>query len=124
MHHVRFARARWRITCAEFTIGGQRFMAYNGGPHFSFSSAFSLYVDCADQAEVDHYWDRFMQGGAKPSRCGWLTDPFGVSWQIVPRRFRELMSDQDGRKVQAVVGAMMQMSKLDVAELERAYAEA
>ena len=99
-------------------------MGYNGGPHFSFSEGFSLFVDCKDQGEVDEYWDKLVRAGAKPTRCGWITDPFGLSWQIVPRRFMELIRDKDPRKVKAVVEAMMKMVKLDVAGLERAYAEA
>ena len=110
---------------AEFVIAGQRFMAFDGGPHFSFSEAFSLYVDCEDQAEVDAYWERFLEAGSTPTRCGWITDPFGLSWQIVPRRFVELVGDDaDPAKVKAVVDAMMTMVKLDVAELERAYEDA
>ena len=112
------------VASAEFVVGGQFFMAYNGGPHFSFSEGFSLYVDCKDQAEVDGYWDKLVRAGAKPSRCGWITDPFGLSWQIIPRRFAELMRDKDSKKVKAVIEAMMTMSKLEVAALERAYAKA
>lgn len=112
------------ITSAEFVVGGQSFKGYNGGPHFTFSEGFSLYVDCEDQEEVDEYWDKLVSAGATPSRCGWITDPFGLSWQIVPRRFIELISDQDHRKVKAVMASMMTMVKLDVAALERAYDEA
>jgi predicted 3-demethylubiquinone-9 3-methyltransferase (glyoxalase superfamily) len=112
------------VTSAEFVVGGQSFKGYNGGPYFTFSEGFSLYVDCADQDEVDEYWDKLVSAGAKPSRCGWITDPFGVSWQIVPRRFIELIGDRDPRKVKAVMEAMMTMVKLDVAALERAYDEA
>ena len=112
------------VASAEFVVGGQVFMGYNGGPYFSFSEGFSLYVDCADQAEVDAYWDKLLEAGAKPSQCGWITDPFGVTWQIVPRRFMELIGDPDSVKVKAVMAAMMTMVKLDVAALERAYAAA
>lgn len=112
------------INSAEFVIGGQSFMGFNGGPHFRFSEAISLFVHCADQQEVDAYWNALLNAGAKPSQCGWITDQFGVSWQIVPRRFVELIRDPNPRKVQAVVQAMMTMAKLDVAELERAYNEA
>ena len=112
------------VASAEFVVGGQVFMGYNGGPYFSFSEGFSLYVDCADQAEVDAYWDKLVEAGAKPSQCGWITDPFGVTWQIVPRRFMELIGDPDPVKVKAVMDAMMTMVKLDVAALERAYNEA
>lgn len=112
------------IQAAEFVLGGQPFKAYNGGPHFAFSEAFSLFVDCRDQQEVDAYWDKLVAAGGTPSRCGWITDPFGVSWQIVPRRFVELIGDENPRKVKAVIDAMLQMQKLDVAGLERAYAAA
>ncbi len=112
------------VASAEFVVGGQVFMGYNGGPYFRFSEGFSLYVDCADQAEVDAYWDKLVEAGAKPSQCGWITDPFGVTWQIVPRRFMELIGDPDPVKVKAVMAAMMTMVKLDVAALERAYAAA
>jgi predicted 3-demethylubiquinone-9 3-methyltransferase (glyoxalase superfamily) len=112
------------MTSAEFVVGGQRFMAFAGGPHFKFSEAYSMFVDCADQAEVDRYWDALLKAGAKPTQCGWINDPWGLSWQIVPRRFMELMADNDPKKVKAVVDAMMTMQKLIVADLERAHAEA
>ena len=108
------------ISSAEFVVGGQRFMGYNGGPYFSFSEGISLYVDCADQEEVDEYWDKLVQAGAEPTACGWIKDPFGLSWQIVPRRFTELIRDEDPKKVEAVMEAMLKMVKLDVAELEAA----
>jgi predicted 3-demethylubiquinone-9 3-methyltransferase (glyoxalase superfamily) len=112
------------ITSARFVIGGQSFMGYNGGSYFSFSSGFSLFVDCEDQGEVDEYWDKFVGAGATPMQCGWITDQFGVTWQIVPRRFMELIRDKDPKKVQSVMEAMMKMVKLDVAALERAYDDA
>ncbi len=112
------------ISSAEFIVGSQRFMAYNGGSYFSFSQGVSLYVDCADQAEVDDYWDKLVKAGATPTQCGWIKDPFGLSWQIVPRRFTELISDRDPKKVKAVIDAMMTMVKLDVAGLEKAYNDA
>lgn len=112
------------VRAAAFVIGGQRFLGYNGGPYFSFSEGVSLSVDCADQAEVDALWAKFLQAGATPSQCGWIKDPFGLSWQIVPRRFTELIQDPDPKKVKAVMDAMLKMVKLDVAELERAHREA
>jgi predicted 3-demethylubiquinone-9 3-methyltransferase (glyoxalase superfamily) len=112
------------ITSAEFVVGGQVFMGYNGGPHFAFSEGFSLYVDCDDQAEVDEYWDKLVKAGATPVQCGWIKDPFGLTWQIVPRRFMQLIQDKAPGKVKAVMEAMMTMVKLDVAALERAYDEA
>ena len=112
------------LRSAEFVIGGQTFLGFNGGPHFSFSEGFSLYVDCKDQAEVDLYWEKLLAAGATPTQCGWIKDPFGLSWQIVPRRFVELLADPDPKKVKAVVDAMLAMQKLDVAALERAHAGA
>ena len=112
------------ITSAEFVIGGQAFMGYNGGPYFNFSQGFSLFVNCADQAEVDEYWNKLVSAGATPLQCGWITDQFGITWQIVPRRFTELISDKNPNKVQAVMEAMMEMVKLDVAALEMAYDDA
>ncbi|MEN9559806.1 MAG: hypothetical protein RLZZ502_1017 [Pseudomonadota bacterium] len=112
------------VSSAEFVVGGQVFMGYNGGPHFGFSEGVSLYVDCVDQAEVDEYWDKLLRAGAKPTACGWIKDPFGLSWQIVPRRFTELIADADSKKVKAVLAAMMSMVKLEVAALEQAYNEA
>lgn len=112
------------IASAEFVVGGQKFMGYNGGPYFSFSQGFSLFVDCVDQAEVDRYWEQFLAAGSTPVQCGWITDPFGLSWQIVPRRFMELIRDENPQKVQAVMAAMMTMIKLDVAALEQAYRDA
>lgn len=112
------------ITSAEFVIGGQSFMGYNGGSYFKFSEGFSLFVDCEDQEEVDEYWNKLVDAGATPSQCGWITDQFGVTWQIVPRRFMELISDTNPDKVQAVMEAMMKMVKLDVAALEKAYEDA
>lgn len=112
------------ITSAEFIIGGQFFMGYNGGSYFEFSNGFSLFVDCVDQEEVDEYWDKLISAGAKPLQCGWITDQFGITWQIVPRRFMELINDPNPGKVKAVMDAMMKMVKLEVATLERAYNEA
>jgi predicted 3-demethylubiquinone-9 3-methyltransferase (glyoxalase superfamily) len=91
---------------------------------FKFSEGFSLFVDCEDQEEVDEYWSKLVSAGATPSQCGWITDQFGVTWQIVPRRFMELIADKNPKRVQAVMEAMMSMIKLDVAALERAYGDA
>lgn len=122
---TRVARAKGgAVTLAEFVIGGQSFMGYNGGPHFTFSEGFSLFVSCEDQKEVDEYWGKLLKAGATPVQCGWIRDPFGLSWQIVPKRFMELMDDKNPKKVKAVTEAMLKMMKLDVATLEKAYAEA
>jgi predicted 3-demethylubiquinone-9 3-methyltransferase (glyoxalase superfamily) len=112
------------IQSAEFTMGGQLFKAFAGGPRFAFSEAVSLFIDCDDQAEVDALWAKFVEAGGTPVQCGWIRDPFGLSWQVVPRRFVELMADPDPARVRAVVEAMMTMQKLDVAALERAHSEA
>lgn len=112
------------VSSAEFVVGGQVFMGFNGGPYFSFSEGVSFYVDCEDQAEVDEYWDKLVEAGATPTQCGWIKDPFGLSWQIVPKRFMELVGDPDPTRVKAVMEAMLTMVKLDVAALERAYDEA
>lgn len=110
------------INSAEFVIGGQSFMGYNaGGPYFTFSEGFSLFVECEDQEEVDEYWNKLVKAGATETQCGWIKDQFGLSWQIVPKRFIELIRDKNPTKVQAVMDAMMKMVKLDVAALERAY---
>jgi len=109
------------VSSAEFVISGQRFLGYNGGSYFHFSQGFSLFVNCEDQGEVDKYWDAFVSAGAKPLQCGWITDQFGLTWQIVPKRFMELIADQNSDKVQAVMKAMMTMVKLEVDALEAAY---
>ena len=109
------------INSAEFVVGGQSFMGYNGGSYFTFSEGFSLFVECEGQKEVDEYWDKLVRAGATETQCGWIKDQFGLSWQIVPKRFIELIRDKNPRKVKAVMDAMMTMVKLDVAALERAY---
>lgn len=105
-----------------FTLAGQNYQALNGGPHDKFNDAISLSVDCADQAEVDRLWAALTVDGGRPVQCGWLKDKFGLSWQIVPRRLIELMSDPDANKGRRVMQALMQMVKIDVAQLEAAYA--
>lgn len=105
---------------ATFEIEGQEFMGLNGGPHYSFTPAISFFVDCEDQAEVDYYWNKLTADGGKPSRCGWLVDRFGLSWQIIPKVLGQLMSDKDPAKAQAVVQAMLKMDKIVVKELQDA----
>jgi len=105
-----------------FELDGQAFIALNGGPHFQFSEAVSFTIDCADQAEVDHYWNGLLAGGGKPSQCGWLKDRFGLSWQVVPRVLPQLLGDPDPARAKRVAQAMMKMVKLDVAALEAAAA--
>jgi predicted 3-demethylubiquinone-9 3-methyltransferase (glyoxalase superfamily) len=103
----------------EFTLDGQEYLALNGGPEFEFSQAVSFQIFCADQDEVDHYWDRLTEGG-EPGQCGWLKDRFGLSWQVVPTRLDELMRDPDPGRAYRATQAMMEMYKIDIAELERA----
>lgn len=112
------------VTSAEFVVGGQKFMAYNGGDYFQFSQGFSLFVSCEDQAEVDSYWNKLLDAGATTLQCGWITDPFGVTWQIVPKRFMEMINDANPKKVQAVMDAMMPMVKLEIEPLEEAFNQA
>ncbi|MYR44249.1 VOC family protein [Streptomyces sp. SID5910] len=106
----------------EFTANGQRFVALNGGPEFTFNEAISFQVMCEDQKEIDHYWDRLVEGGGEHGPCGWLKDRFGVSWQVVPVRIEEMFRDEDRARAERAFKAMMSMGKLDIAELEKAYA--
>lgn len=107
------------VMTVSFELDGLPVTALNGGPYFKLSEAFSMSVDCADQAEVDRYWDKLLDGG-EPSQCGWLKDRFGLSWQIVPRALPRLLADPDRAKAQRVMAAMLKMIKLDVAALEAA----
>jgi predicted 3-demethylubiquinone-9 3-methyltransferase (glyoxalase superfamily) len=104
-----------------FQLAGQEFMGLNAGPEFPFTEAISFSVVCDDQAEVDRYWDALAAGG-KEVQCGWVTDKFGLSWQVVPRMLTEIYSDSDKEKVDRVMSAMMQMVKLDIDTLEKAAA--
>lgn len=113
-------REKGSVMAVSFELDGQEFMGLNGGPNFSFTPAISFFVNCETQEEVDHYWDKLLQGG-QPQQCGWLTDKFGVCWQIVPNALGEMMSDKDPEKSQRVMQAMLKMIKLDVATLKRAY---
>ena len=105
----------------QFELEGQRFQGLNGGPVFKFTEAVSMSVRCEDQAEVDHFWDKLCAGG-QPSRCGWLKDKFGLSWQIVPSMLGEIMGGSDAAATARVMAAFMSMSKLDIATLQRAAA--
>jgi predicted 3-demethylubiquinone-9 3-methyltransferase (glyoxalase superfamily) len=112
--------AEGSVMLVEFTLDGQRYIALNGGPMFKPTPALSLSVSCTDQAEVDRLWGALLSGGGKAMQCGWLTDRFGVTWQIVPEMLPRLMRDPDAAKVRRVTQAMMQMVKLDIATLEAA----
>lgn len=107
---------------ASFEIEGQRFHALNGGPRYRFSEAVSLLIDCEDQAEVDHYWERLTSGGGEESMCGWLKDKYGLSWQVIPKALSRYLGDPDRATADRVVHAMLKMRKIDVAALDRAAA--
>lgn len=109
------------IMTAYFELAGQTFTIINGGPHFKHSPAMSLCVRCVDQNEVDRLWEGLTSCGGKESRCGWLVDRFGVSWQIMPTRLGEMLASDDPAAVERVTAAFMEMNKLDIAELERAF---
>ncbi len=109
------------VPIVSFELDGMPFTAISGGPVFELTGAISFVIACADQAEVDYYWERLGDGG-QYSQCGWLTDRFGITWQVVPNRLHELMSDPDPAKAQAVQTAMLQMGRLVVADLEAAHA--
>jgi predicted 3-demethylubiquinone-9 3-methyltransferase (glyoxalase superfamily) len=109
------------VILVEFTLAGLRYQALNGGSHDKFNDAISLSVACKDQAEVDRLWGALTADGGKPVQCGWLKDKFGVSWQIVPEEFVTMMRDEDPKKVKSAMEAMVQMVKLDVATLKRAF---
>ena len=108
------------VMVVNFQLEGQDFIALNGGPVFHFTPAISLSVDCKSQAEVDELWEKLTAGGEE-SQCGWLTDRYGVSWQIVPSELVEMLSDKDPEKVKRATAAMFQMKKLDIAAARRAY---
>jgi predicted 3-demethylubiquinone-9 3-methyltransferase (glyoxalase superfamily) len=108
------------LMSATFEIEGQKFMALNGGPSFKFSQGISLFVNCETQAEVDELWEKLSTGGRK-DRCGWLTDKFGVSWQIIPSILGTLLGDKDAKKANRVMQAMLQMDKIDIKRLRQAY---
>jgi predicted 3-demethylubiquinone-9 3-methyltransferase (glyoxalase superfamily) len=107
------------LMTASFQLEGQDFMVLNAGPLFKFTEAISFFVSCETQEEVDYHWDRLSAGGEK-SRCGWLKDKFGLSWQIIPTALTELLGSKDPEKAKRVMQAMLQMAKIDIAALHRA----
>jgi predicted 3-demethylubiquinone-9 3-methyltransferase (glyoxalase superfamily) len=111
------------VMSITFQLEGQEFFALNGGPHFKFTPAISLFVNCETQQEVDELWDKLSAGGRK-DRCGWLQDKFGLSWQIIPKQLGEMLGDKDPAKSQSVMKAMLQMDKIDVGKLKQAYDKA
>jgi predicted 3-demethylubiquinone-9 3-methyltransferase (glyoxalase superfamily) len=108
------------VKVVDFTLFGQRFQAMTAGQHHDFNDAISLTVACDDQAELDRYWNAFLEGGGKPQACGWLIDRWGVRWQIVPAIFDEMMADENPARSKRVTDAMMQMVKFDIAALKKA----
>src|SRR5438067_8472536 len=114
-------RKKGEFMTAEIELDGQSFMVLNGGPSFQFSDGISLFVSCDSQQEIDDYCAKLTAGGGEQGACGWLKDRFGVSWQIVPRVLSELLGDKDPAKSQRTLQAMLQMKKLDIAALRRAY---
>ena len=107
------------LMSASFELDGQEFYALNGGPSFTFSQGISLFIDCETQDEVDRYWEKLSDGG-EPGPCGWLTDRFGVSWQVVPIEMMSLLNDPDPGRAQRATQAMLQMHRIDIAEIRRA----
>ena len=110
------------VITVEFTLGGRSFIGLNGGPDFKFTEAISLSIDCDDQAEVDRYWTALIDNGGEPSVCGWLKDRFGLSWQVIPRQLPEMLKSSDRAAAKRTMEAMLKMTKIEVAELERAFA--
>lgn len=108
------------LMTGTFQLEGQEFMALNGGPYFTFTEAISLFVDCETQEEVDDLWEKLSEGGEK-GQCGWLKDRYGLSWQIIPSALGEMMSDPDAEKASRVMQAMLQMNKIDLEVLRKAY---
>ena len=115
-------RPEGTVLTVDFELDGQQFTAINGGPMFTFDEAVSLLINCADQAEIDYYWDKLTADGGEESQCGWLKDKFGLSWQVVPADWAEMMTDPDQDRVERAMQAMFGMKKLDIAALEAAAA--
>jgi predicted 3-demethylubiquinone-9 3-methyltransferase (glyoxalase superfamily) len=109
------------VLTVEFTANGQKFVALNGGPEFTFNEAISFQIHCADQEEVDHYWNKLLEGGGEPGPCGWLKDKYGVSWQVVPTALMDMITGPDQEKAARAMKAMLAMGKLDIAALQKAY---
>ena len=109
------------VLTVDFTLAGQQVQGLNGGDDFHFNEAVSFVIECDDQAEVDRLWDALTADGGEPGPCGWLKDRFGLSWQIVPKALNEMMDDSDTDAARRAIEAMLQMGKLDVAELRQAF---
>ncbi len=114
---------RGSVLTVDFTLAGRSYVGLNGGPEFTFNEAISLSIDCEDQSEVDRYWQALTADGGETSVCGWLKDRYGLSWQVVPRRLPEMLDSEDREAAGRAFDAMMKMTKIEVAELEQAYAD-
>jgi predicted 3-demethylubiquinone-9 3-methyltransferase (glyoxalase superfamily) len=114
-------RAQGKVMSVQFELDGQTFMALNAGPQFTFTEAISFFVGCETQQEIDELWAKLTADGGAPSRCGWLKDKFGLSWQIIPTALGRMLSDKDAEKSNRVMNAMLQMDKLDLKRLQQAY---
>ena len=114
-------RAQGRVMSVQFELEGQQFMALNAGPMFKFNEAVSFFVGCETQEEIDELWAKLTADGGSPSRCGWLKDKFGLSWQIVPAALGQMLGDKDPARAKRVADAMLAMNKLDIKQLQQAY---
>jgi len=110
-----------RTIGVEFELEGQRFMALNGGPKYKFNESYSMFVSCDTQAEIDDLWEKLIADGGGPTRCGWLQDKYGLSWQIIPKNLGKMMGDKDPAKAKRVMDVVLKSDKLDMEELQRAY---
>ncbi|MGH2489200.1 MAG: VOC family protein [Candidatus Limnocylindria bacterium] len=109
------------VLTVDFTLAGQPYIGLNGGPEFTFNESVSFSIDCADQAEVDRYWDALIEGGGEHSVCGWLKDRYGLSWQVIPRQLPEMVNGPDRAGAKRAMEAMLEMTKIDVEKLREAY---
>ena len=114
-------RAQGKVMSVQFELEGQQFMALNAGPLFKFTEAISFFVACETQEEIDELWGKLTADGGSPSRCGWLKDKFGLSWQIIPSTLGQMLNDKDAVKSKRVMDAMLQMNKIDLKHLQQAY---
>ncbi|MFF4759333.1 VOC family protein [Streptomyces sp. NPDC001292] len=110
------------VIAVDFVANGQKFVALNGGPQFTFNESISFQIYCENQEDIDHYWIKLTENGGEPGPCGWLKDKYGVSWQVIPDRLIDMIGDSDAEKAARTTRAMLAMRKLDIAALERAYA--
>jgi predicted 3-demethylubiquinone-9 3-methyltransferase (glyoxalase superfamily) len=113
--------AKGEVLTVQFRLRDQEYVALNGGPHFKFTEAISLMINCKDQKEVDYYWEKLLAGGGQESACGWLKDRYGLSWQVTPTILLEMIADKDREKAQRAFDAMLQMRKIEIRKLKEAY---